>query len=478
MADDANDQPTWPAPQPQGEAAPPAPPAPPAASAPPTPAASPAPSAPAASAGNRRPLVIVAICAVVVLVVGLIVALGGGDDDKASNDGNSSHSSDGSGGSGSQGSGGGTGSTQPGIDAVPAILSADGTVFDFNSDGSQIAIGGSQAQLSLWNVNSAQQVFAVQETSHTIIVSRDGQTVFSYSETPDPVAPILGPAHSYRTSDGKEVSGFAVAGESAPHVSPVATKRGAVIMPTPEGLTVFNMRTAHKDMIIPLAEEPEGLVASVGGGTIVVNMLDHVEVYDVDSGALEYTLGGGGSCTPVVMTGSADSRMFAGYDQCSNSVVVWKALDGNQIAGMQDSAGLDDFVAFTPDNRFVVACGLADGADHICTVYDAATGAAVTSVSMPESLGDTYRQPEATLTASLHPSGKLLAVSLGVPTGDPGVTVVYDLTTSAAVSFARGLTAAAFSPDQFRLAGVFRTQGEFSPDGQVRVYDLLTLPAS
>ena len=88
-----------------------------------------------------------------------------------------------------------------------------------------------------------------------------------------------------------------------------------------------------------------------------------------------------------------------------------------------------------------------------------------------------YLAAGSSLTADISPDGTSVAVSFETGANDPGFTVLYDLATSTASKVAFGLSAVKFSPAGGLIAGVFHEAAYEPLSGEVRLYDIATLPA-
>ena len=131
--------------------------------------------------------------------------LGACSDDKADTGGSGGTTATSDGTGGSEGTAAGTteapGPTVPGVDTVPALITADGTAFAFSADGVRLAISGVDDQVSMWDVAGATQSYTIAETSLSLGFGGDGNTLFTYAAAVNPADannPILGPAHSWR----------------------------------------------------------------------------------------------------------------------------------------------------------------------------------------------------------------------------------------------------------------------------------------
>lgn len=380
-------------------------------------------------------------------------------------------------------SGGGTteapGPTVPGIDTVPALITANGTAFAFSIDGALLAVAGVDDQVSMWDVATATQKYTIAETSLSLGFGGDGNTLFTYAAAVNPAdetAPIVGPAHSWRLSDGQQVSSIQQAGSVAPEVVPVLTKKGAVVVPSAEGLNVYNARTAHLDFVIPLPGAPTSLLVSNGGGTIVATVPGITFIFDAGAGAIQAQIDNQGDCTVTPIAFSPDSKTLLAADECAGNFVIWNPLDGAEIIRFGDLSHYGSFAAFTPDGSAVVDCAAVTTDDNACQVWNVGSGELMASLPFPAELPADYREGGAIVTGDISPDGFGLAVSFVKGTNEPGWTAIYNLLSGTAVNAANGLSGAQYSPDGTKLAGVFHKEGDTATAGEVRVYDPATLP--
>jgi WD40 repeat protein len=394
----------------------------------------------------------------------------GGDGTTAAN---------GSGGTGAPGSTEAPGPTVPGIDTVPTLITANGTAFAFSTDGVRLAVSGVDDQVSMWEVATATQLYTIAETSLSLGFGGDGNTLFTYAAAPnpaDPNAPILGPAHSWRLSDGQQVSSIQKAGSVAPEVAPVLTKKGAVVVPSAAGLDVYNARTAHLDFTIPLPGAPTSLIVSNGGGTIVATVPGITFIFDAGAGAIQAQIDNQGDCTVTPIAFSPDSKTLLAADGCAGNFVIWNPLNGAEIIRFGDLSHFGSFAGFTPDGSAVVACAAVTTDDNACQVWNVASGELMASLPFPAELPAAFRQEGAVVTGDISPDGFGLAVSFTSGANEPGWTAVYNLLSGTAVNAANGLSGAQYSPDGTKLAGVYRAAGGDALAGEVRVYDVASLP--
>ncbi len=421
-------------------------------------------AAPVRPSGPNRNVIIGAIAAVAVLIVVLVIALGGGgDDDSDDAAGGSDTTSQATSGDGdddgtTDGDGGETGPTVPGIDTVSPVLAAAGSTFGFSPDGTQLVVGGADA-ITTWDLASGTQKLTISSKAQSVQFSHDAQTLFSYM-------PGDG-SHSWRTSDGQQVSQIQRAGEVSPEVNPVGTSKGAVLVPLAEGIGVFNLRTAKLDTTILLPGPPTGLLVSAGGGTTVANVGGGVYVFDTGSGGLQFQATGSGDCSLAALEFSADSKLLLGVDTCAGNLVVWNPNNGAEVARLGDLTHFGAFAGFTPDAANVISCGIGTGDGVACQVWAVAGGAAGSSLATPELLPSSYA--DGGLTADLSADGLWLAVSFDNGTGT-GWTAVYNMFTGSVERVANGLSQAQMSPDGSKLVGVD------SATGEVKVFALDALP--
>ncbi len=373
------------------------------------------------------------------------------------------------------------GPTVPGIDTVQALLTANGTAYAFSLDGTRFAVSGIDDQVSMWDFATATQQYTIAETSLSLGFGGDGNTLFTYAAAvnpADPNAPILGPAHSWHLADGKQVSQIQKAGSVAPEVAPVLTKKGAVVVPSADGLDVYNARTAHLDFSISLPGPPATVLVSSGGGTIVAEVPYLTFIFDAKAGALQAELDPGtGGCAVSPITFSPDSKNLLAVDHCVGNFVVWNPLNGAEVTRFGDLSHYGSFAGYTPDGSAVITCAAVTTDDNACQVWNVASGDLMASLPFPAELPTAFRQEGALVTADISPDGLGLAVSFTTGANEPGWTVLYNLFSGTADRAANGLSAAQFSPDGTKLVGVFHAAGEDALGGEVRVYDISTVPA-
>lgn len=154
---------------------------------------------------------------------------------------------------------------------------------------------------------------------------------------------------------------------------------------------------------------------------------------------------------------------------------MWNPLDGAEVTRFGDLSHYGAFAGFTPDGAMVVDCAAATD-DNACQVWNVASGELVASLAIPAEVPADHRQAGAFVTGDISPDGLSVAVSFTAGANDPGWTAVYNLLSGTVDRVANGLSGAQFSPDGTKLAGVFHAAGDAALSGEVRVYDVASLP--
>jgi WD40 repeat protein/transcriptional regulator with XRE-family HTH domain len=316
---------------------------------------------------------------------------------------------------------------------------------EFSSDGQQLASGGTDRTVRIWDIATGESLVL---EGHTLAIEGlafkpDGNWLATASD--DQTMKI------WDTETGellRDVTGFPDVADSVAFSSDgtrlAAAGTGAYIR-------IWDATTIDGDEILRIEENVSGVTFSPEGTKIAAASGSNVKIWDASTGQeLDTLIGHTGWVIDVVFSPDGKQLATTSFD---GTTKVWSITPGQESITISGRGIGFAHVAFRPDaTQFAT-----DGVDGSATIWDAATGEAKQTF-----IGHTDR----VVGIAFSPDGRLLAT-----VSFDGMAIVWDTQTGekrhTLVAHQGGVRDVAFSPDGKRIV-----TGGF--DGAARVWDVVT----
>ncbi len=322
------------------------------------------------------------------------------------------------------------------------------TAVAISPDGRTLASGAGDGTISLWDMDSGNQIFTIPE-GHASWV---GALWFS----PDGTTLAAGGNGNISLWDAATGSNTAFISPGAGHPAAFSPDGTILAAETLDGtVKLFDVASGsslatldgHKDVIQSLAFSPDGsMLASA-------SMDRTIKLWDVATGTDTATLEGHTSWVMSVAFSPDGRTLASGAAALDNSVKLWDVATGANTATLEGHGSMVRSVAFSSDDR-TVASGSHDGT---ILLWDVATGDAATL---------TREHPGWVRSVALSPDGKTVASAFESGRIDLWDVAMARITATLEVH-TRRLNAVAFSPDGKTLAS-----GD--SDAAIKLWDLAT----